>query len=284
MKFTGKATEIAEKLIDLFKNGDPGQAISNMFLKGSGLHCDKYSWNNRLLVFMAGYSDAMGFKQWKAKGRTVKKGEKALYILAPLSCTGEKTVKGVKEKYQFIRGFRGVPTFGYEQTEGEELSFNSQDNEHLSGLPLLEVAQSWGISVGSYAGKENGAAGYFTPDSMAIMLGVKNISTWLHELVHAAESKLGFLTTENYKEQKLECEIVAELGGCVLAHTLGLHTEADNGGCWNYIKSWSKQYNKDAGEAAYKLINRTCQAVDYILKANEEIKEVEESELETVEV
>ena len=99
---------------------------------------------------MMGYTDVMGFRQWEAKGRKVKKGEKAFYILAPLSCTGKrKNKQGVEEKYTFIRGFRGVPVFGYEQTDGEPLSFESKDKEHLDNLPLLEVAKAWGITVDS---------------------------------------------------------------------------------------------------------------------------------------
>ena len=70
MKFTGKAEEIGQKLVDLFKNGSPGKAVANLFLQGSGKHCDGYSWNNRLLVAMMGYTDTMGFKQWKARRST----------------------------------------------------------------------------------------------------------------------------------------------------------------------------------------------------------------------
>jgi len=269
MKFTGKAEEIAESLVNLFKNGDPGQAMSNMFLKGSGTHCDGYSWNNKMLVYLHGYSDAMGFNGWKSKERTVKKGEKAFYILAPLACSGKKKVNGVDTKYTFIRGFRGIPIFGFEQTEGEPIASYEQDKEHLECLPLLEVAELWGIEVGSYRGQDHGPSGYFVPnpENLKIMLGVKNVSTWLHELVHASEQNLGVLTSTNYKEQKVESEIVAELGATVLAHAIGLHDQADNGGCWEYISHYAKQKNVEPAEAAYKLINRTCQAVNNILTA-----------------
>jgi len=272
MKFTGKSEEIAQKLVALFKSGSPGEAVANLFLQGSGKHCDGYSWNNRLLVALSGYTDAMGFKQWKAKGRTVKKGEKALYILAPLACKGKrKDSQGVEKEYQFIRGFRGVPVFGYEQTEGDELTFESQDNEHLSTLPLLNVAKEWGIKVGSYNGQGKSAAGWFEPTSLSIMLGVKNISTWLHELVHAAEFRFGTLNNAEYKADKASAEIVAEFGATILAHALGLEEHADEGGCWSYVQHYIGGSDMSVEEACYKLINRTCQAVNHILEENDRL-------------
>lgn len=272
MKFTGKAEEVAAKLVELFKSGDPGKAIANIFIQQGGRHMNNWSFNNRIIAILHGYSDAMGFKQWVSLGRTVKKGERAFYILAPLACKGTKEDNGKKVEYTFIRGFRGIPVFGYEQTEGEPIAF--EDSEHINSLPLLEVANAWGINVGTYKGKENCPNGYFSPGNLSIMLGVKNITTWLHELVHAAEFRLGLLTPANYTSQKLEAEIVAELGATVLAHCLGLHDQADNGGCWEYIKNWSKHYKKDPSEAAYKLIDRTCKSVNYILETNSVLEEV----------
>jgi antirestriction protein ArdC len=279
MKFTEKAEEIAYKLVELFKTGNPGRAMAHIFIKQGGRHCDNWSFNNRLITILYGYTDAMGFKQWLAKGRVVKKGEKAFYILAPLTCKGKKNVNGVETEYMFIRGFRGLPVFGYEQTEGEPIEF--VDNEHINSLPLLEVAKHWGVDVGTYNGNKNRPCGYFSPNQMHIMLGVKNLSTWLHELVHVAENKLGRLTADNYQEQKLEAEIVAELGATVLAHCLGLGDAADDGGCWEYIKSYSERYKKEPCEAAYRLIDRTCEAVNHILKTNEEINGDVSTELAT---
>lgn len=269
MKFTGKAEEIAIQLLDLFKNGDPGQAMASLFLKGGGRHFESWSFNNRIIALLNGYTDAMGFKQWLAKGRTVKKGEKAFYILGPLACKGErKNASGGTEQYTFIRGFKGIPVFGYEQTEGEQITYES--DKIINSLPLVDVAQNWGINVGTYSGREGKPNGYFSPNNMAIMLGVQNVTTWLHELVHAAEHQCGMLTTENYTDQKLEAEIVAELGATVLCYMLGLNDHADNGGCWQYISSWAKHYQKDPAEAAYKLIDRTCKAIDCIMKCHEE--------------
>jgi len=273
MKFTGKAKEIAENLVELFRNGNPGKAMSDIFVK-KGRHTDRWSFNNRLIAAMMGYTDSMGFQQWLAKGRTVKKGEKAFYILAPLTCKGKKEINGQETEYSFVRGFRGVPVFGYEQTEGEEIEF--EDIKLLESLPLLEVAKSWDIKIGTYAGLNNSARGWFSANSNQIMLGVENISTWLHELVHAAEYRNGALIKGDPNKNRLEAEIVAELGSSILAHCIGLHDKADNGGCWEYICGWCKHYNKEPGEAAFKLVDRTCKAVNLILETYNELTSKEE--------
>lgn len=273
MKFTGAAENIANQLVELFRNGNPGEAMANVFLKTADRHCSKWSWNNQLLTILSGYSDAMGFRQWQEFGRTVKKGEKAFYILAPLSCKGEREVRGVKESYTFIRGFRGLAVFGYEQTEGEPIEYNKC--EHLNTLPLLEVAKSWGIEVGAYNGLGSVAAGYYSPSNLKIMLGVENLTTWFHELVHAAEFRNGALTNENYAANKADAEIVAEFGATILAHCLGLGDKADNGGCFKYVSSYSK--GVDTAEKCYKLIDRTCKAVNEILNDSEESEETEET-------
>lgn len=272
MKFTGKASDIATKIVDRMKNGSPVPVLANVFLKGSGKHFENWSFLNQMVVLMNDYTDAMGFKQWQKKGRTVKKGEKAMYILAPLACKGKrKDANGVEKDYQFIKGFRGVPVFGYEQTEGEDIDFGSEDREHLDSLPLLEVAKEWGINVGSYSGKGHYAAGYFEPHSLSIMLGVENLSTWLHELVHAAEFRHGVLDNKEYAKNKVDAEIVAEFGSVILAHAIGMPDKADEGGCWKYVQHYIAGSNMQVDEACYKLINRTCQAVNYILDTAKEL-------------
>lgn len=263
MKFTGNAEDIANSLVDLFRNGSPGKAMAQLFVKVGGRHISQWSFNNQLVCIMLGYKDAMGFKQWLAKNRVVKKGEKAFYILAPLTCKGTRKVNGIESDYTFVRGFRGIPVFGYEQTEGDEIKW--EDDELINSLPLLEVAKHWEIDVSTFQGNNSSYLGYFAHTSNEIALGTKNLSTWLHELVHASEFNLGTLTSNEYSKNKAQAEIVAEMGATVLAHALGMSEQADNGGCWDYICSWAKNSNCEPAEAAYRLIDRTCKAVNHIL-------------------
>jgi hypothetical protein len=45
-----------------------------------------HSWSflNRTVCFLSGTMDARGFRQWQKANRKVKKGAKAIYILAPM--------------------------------------------------------------------------------------------------------------------------------------------------------------------------------------------------------
>ena len=139
---------------------------------------------------------------------------------------GEKTVS-------VIRGFRTAAVFAVESTEGAELPKVDEEVTHwLNDLPLIAVAQSWGLKIDAYNGKNYGAQGQFRPNN-SIALGVKNLSTWCHELVHAADYRLGTLKERG---QHWRSETVAELGGAILLEALGMEYDADRGGCWNYIQ------------------------------------------------
>ena len=103
----------------------------------------------------------------------------------------------------------------------------------------------------------------------AIELGVKNLSTWAHELVHAADDRNGSLKE---KGQHWRSETVAELGGAVLLEILGFSHEADLGGCFGYIQSYATKEKIGAAEACLRVLERTCQAVTLILDTAEQIK------------
>lgn len=275
MKWYGKATEVADMLVDSFERGAVPDAIANVFLKGSGLHCEGYSAMNRLLVALHGYSDARGFHQWKEVGRSVRKGEKAMHVLAP--CTRSVEVSdddGSTRKAVIPTGFRTVAVFGLEQTDvfdAEAWEANRPDpqsaREALRELPLRAVAESWGLSVSSFAGRPNNALGWYRP-GCGIALGVENLATWAHELIHAADDRVGNLKGYATKEGKRDAELVAELGGCALLTMLGFEHQADVGGAWRYVRSWA---GVDAAEYCRKVIDRTARAIGAILDQAEHI-------------
>lgn len=288
MKFAGKAEEIAIKLIELFRSGNVPQALAQVFVKGER-HCSKWSFCNQLLVALANEKDARTYNQWADAGFHVKKGQKSyIVILAPLQSRREVANNdGTKETRSFTYGFRGLPVFGASQVEGpdgETFEFNGE--QFIRALPLIEVAESWGIKVGAYNGHSRGPLGYYSPDANIIELGVENPSTFAHELVHAAEDRLRMLDMEKYrndKKEKVAAEIVAELGGAVLLCCLGLEHHADLGGCWEYVQNYAKHTGKDAAEVCHDLINRIGNAVKYILQEKEELsQESIEEELQEI--
>ena len=94
----------------------------------------RYSFNNVLLIQMQrpGATCVAGFQAWKKKfGRTVKKGEKGISILAPCPYTrwveqsqadpapdGEPVPK---KELVVVQGFKIATVFDISQTEGREL-------------------------------------------------------------------------------------------------------------------------------------------------------------------
>jgi len=98
--------------------------------------------------------DARGFRQWQKIGRRVKKGAKAFYILAPIrkkvpvkirreveriNENGETEIVEVEETIYVDKlvGFKSIPVFRYEDTEGKPLpeeNFNIEIPYEFNGI------------------------------------------------------------------------------------------------------------------------------------------------------
>ena len=137
----------------------------------------------------------------------------------------------------------------------------------LESLPLVDVAKSWGLTVDAFNGQKASYLGYYKR-GQAIAMGVENLSTWAHELCHAADYRLGNLTE---RSQHWRSETVAELGGAILLETLGHDTDSDRGGCWNYVSRYAKEANITPMVACQRALTRTCNAVTLILDTAEEL-------------
>ena len=276
IKFYGKSQEVTEKVIGMFRDGDVPEALSQVFVNRSDhIPSSAWSWRNRFLVAINGTADARGFKQWKDAGRKVSKGSRCFHILGPCIAKRDMTDPdtGVTVKKSFLYGFKSIPVFSMESTEvtdpekWEKLGGVDQEEEdRLKRMPLVDVALAWGLKVSSYNGKGSSTLGYYR-HGQAIALGTENLSTWTHELVHAADDRNG--TIVKGSGQNAGNEIVAELGGAVLLKIMGKDTEADLGGAWDYVKSYSKGDNGKAIKKCFDLIDRVCKAVDLIINTAE---------------
>lgn len=269
-KFHGKAEQAAQKILEAFQSGTLPKALAPIFIhRKDDVPCRKWSWNNQLLTALAGHSDARGFRQWQAVGRCVSKGQKSFQILSPL--VGKREDKKTGDTKSFVFGFRSTAVFGLSQTEGKELAVDTEAAKFLDTLPLVEVAKSWGLTVESFNGQKNRALGWYAHANhvgKAIAVGVENLSTWSHELMHAADDRLGALTE---KGSHWKSETVAELGGAILLEMLGYETESDRGGCFEYVKAYAKDAELEPIQACQKVLKRTCDAVALILNTAEEL-------------
>ena len=280
------AADAAAAIINAFRNPDNLPAkLAQVVLAAGGNHSSKYSWGNQFLVIIHGYSDAAGFRQWQDYGRQVRKGSKAFPILAPIKRTFNKDTTGPDgtirtERVSYVAGWKDVKVFGLESTDisdpakWEKFQGRGAASQRIiEAAPFAVLAGRWGFEVKADGHLINrGALGCYSPDTKQLRLAVANLSTWAHELVHLVDDGLGNMVTR-YGQQP-DNEIVAELGGAILLATIASRpdagveaSDADLGGCWSYISSYG---GGDTLQAAAKLLNRTLEAVSYILEALED--------------
>ncbi len=270
MKFYGQAEQVSQRIVDAFRQPDRlPAALAPIFIRRKDdVPCRKWSWHNQLIAALCGTTDARGFRQWAEAKRNVKKGSKAIWILAPcVKHIKDKNAGGDEIERRVLFGFRGIPVFAVEDTEGETLPVSDDRYDSwVRELPFLEVARAWGISVGTYSGGDATPLGYFRCGfgSQAVMLGVENLSTWAHEMVHAADHRL-----TNLKGDKWHREIVAELGGAVLLECLGMSQDADLGGAFSYIEQYARDSGMDTVRACIQVLDRVCECVKLILDTAE---------------
>lgn len=268
MKFYGQAAAVAAQIVEAFETGCVPAPLAQLYLcRQDGKPMRDWSMLNQLSVLLAGCTDARGFRQWEAAGRWVKKGEKArAWILVPLQAKVEDSEADSATLITY--GYKGAAVFDISQTEGEPV-MDSPNQPWLSTLPLVDVAHAFGLDVTGYRGQPGRALGHYAP-GRHIALGVENLATWAHELVHAADDRLGNLQERG---RHWLSETVAELGGATLLLMLGKEVEADTGGAWAYIQQYAEAAGIQPTAACFQALNRLAQAIDLILATAEHCRE-----------
>ena len=253
-----KIQAAATKLLQMFESGNfPEIAKRSILTRAYGKQpCAKWSIGNFILMLVQGTNDARGFQQWKAVGRSVKKGAHSLHIFAPLtySKTEINNKTGEEERKTFIKGFRAIPVFAFESTEGndiETVSFNPPE-----APPLFEVAERYGIKV-SYDAFMGRALGSCKTDGSEITLRAHDVDVWFHELAHAVDARLSGGNLKGGQDE--EQETVAELSSGVLCQLYGISGYECQ--AWQYIKA----YNSDSPEKAIKQIYNLLGRVEAII-------------------
>jgi len=266
--------------LTMFETGDLPQAVARTTITAKTGHAakpsDKWSLGNRLLMLASGTEDARGFNQWQEVGRHVKKGAKAIYILAPITKkklvrrtetdpeTGE--IQVIEEERVVITGFRGVPVFRYEDTEGEPLP--EADYDPPEPPPLFDVAKRFVGDV-KYKPFIGGYYGYFNPAKREIVLNTHDASTFFHELAHAVhhQVKPGGLKGGQHADQ----EIVAEVVAATLCEMYGFKGYIWHG--WQYVKAYACQDDQQALKAVMGVLADVEKVLEVILGAAEESSE-----------
>jgi antirestriction protein ArdC len=255
---TEKAKEILDGLVAQITAEKAAAFVrEQLFSDGAEIPCRKWSRLNRLFMFLAGTADARGYRQWQEAGRQVKKGAKALYIIVPMVY---KEKIDDDEKKDVLKGFKAMPVFRVEDTEGEELDYQVRIREfNPEALPLIDVAHSLGVSVS--AGLTGNASGYYSDTQKVIMMGCNDSQTFLHELSHAVDHAL-----PGHSDDYAYGEVVAELSSAFLASLYGADCNIDN--TTAYIQSWAGK-----GHVAFKVVD-ALERVEAIYHYIQSVREV----------
>lgn len=251
-----KVKQALESILQKFKNGDLPEVIAYSKFPIPNIPAAKWSLLNRMLMFLAGTSDARGFRQWQRVGRHVKKGGKGFTILAPRFI--KKQAEDEKEEKLLLVGFLAVPVFRVEDTEGDPLDYQLIE---LPELPLTDVAKRWGISVKGIPGNYH-FLGYFSQDHKEIALASKEESIFFHELGHAAHQRI---LGELKKGQDWKQEIVAELTAAVLCKIAG-KTSKFLGTNYQYIEVYARQAHLTPWQGCMSVVGEIEKVLNLILE------------------
>ena len=213
-----RADATLAEILSMFESGNLPEAIAQTRLvrmRNDRPMCE-WSLGNQLLVFVHGTEDARGFRQWEAVGRRVKRGARAFYILGP--CKVKKTERdertGEEAERMIVVGFRAIPVFRLDDTEGEPVEYPDYSPPELP--PLWEVAERLAVPVRHLP---NGGAerGSYSLTRGEIVLATHDVDTFFHELAHAAHATFEPLRGGQNPRQ----EIIAETAAAVLCRLYG---------------------------------------------------------------
>ena len=241
-------------IIDKFKSGDIPEAVAYSVFPLPDIPSSNWSMLNRTLMVLSGTMDARTFYQWNSVNRSIKKGSKAFYIIVPFM----KTVEADGTEIQFISGFGCKPVFKLEDTTGAEVTY---ENLTLPDLPLIERAQSWGVSVKAVPGNFK-FYGYYAPGKKEIALATSQESVFFHELSHCAHH---IIKGELKPGQDPLQEVVAELCAQSLALIVGKSAEDTTGNSYRYISRYAEEAGLSVQSACMRVLSEAEKILELIL-------------------
>ena len=242
-----------------------------------------YSFNNTLLIAMQGGQLVAGYNKWRYDfHRNVKKGEKAIKILAPAPFKAKKEVQKLDAQGRPVMGkdgkpvtevqeiqvpaFKIVSVFDVSQTEGEPLP--SIGVEELTGSVerygefFKALEQTSPVPIG-FEDIPGGSHGYYhlTEKRIAIQEGMSELQTLktaIHEIAH---SKLHVIDPEAPAIEQADRpdsrtrEVQAESVAYAVCQHYGLDTSDYSFG---YVAGWSSGKDLKELKASLETIRATA--------------------------
>ena len=209
-------------------------------------------------MLLGGTSDARGYRQWFDVGRHVRQGSKAFYILGPVFI--KKPLDSTNpdgEEVDVLVGFKAIPVFRYEDTEGAELpTYKPRDPP-----PLLDVAEKYGMRV-NYLRLSAGVYGLTDYERQVIALATEDWTVFWHELAHAIHRSYEPKTAHG---QEPEAETVAQLVAATLARLYG---RPDDSFSWTYIATQAQSASpQQVGRLCMRVLDRARKVLELIYSA-----------------
>ena len=232
-----------------------------------------YSANNSFLIMLQcpHASRVAGYRAWQKLGRQVRKGEKAIRILAPRMVTfTTENEDGEKEKRRAVRGFFNVSVFDVSQTEGEPLPEIAHKLHADTGAGrelrrrLECIAEEEGCRVvtedlrpglgGTYnhINQEITLNGNHSPDQQT--------KTLAHELAHHFMHEL----FDDIPQGQVETE--AESVAYIIGQHFGLQADSYSFG---YLAAWGKGETDTLKKAMQRIANTSGDLIERIAKMEE---------------
>lgn len=232
------------------------------FLEGMS-HFNNYSVRNIQLI-KAQLPEAnivASFNEWKKRNGHVNKGEKALYVQAPVTVIkkdvdGNPVINSETGEKETITYFKPVPVFDISQVspvEGKELNLPKMGGVIPSQINK-EYYQNVYRSLRDISQKENGipirfrelenSDGFYSPKTNEItikkgMTYEQTLSTLIHEMAHSElHNKKSLAERFEGKLTRSSKELQAESVAYVVSNHLGFDTSNDS---FAYLASWSQE-------------------------------------------
>lgn len=215
-----------------------------------------YSANNVMLLLSQNSEVSMvaSFKKWQSDfERSVKKGQKALWIFAPYEFklrdnNGQYKVNENGEIEKGI-GFKLVPVFDVSQTQGKEIpqavyeltdEGKSFDYETLYRA-LKSVSDDNKVAM-HFQEIDSGARGFYNRETNEIaikrgMTKAQTIKTIIHEMAHSELNNNKIVAEAGEKLTRSTKELQAESVAFVVSNHYGIDTSEYS---FAYLANWSK--------------------------------------------
>ena len=216
-----------------------------------------YSILNQMILGKPG--EYLTFNQVRQAGGTVRKGEKAAFVVfwKPLPVT-EKTKDG-KEVTTIVPFLRFFNVFHIDQCENVEPKYKEADLKPADPIAEAEsVIDGYVQRSGVQLIKEKSDRAYYSPTFDEVHLPLieqfpqiaEYYSTAFHELTHSTghKKRLDRLTATAHfgNEEYSKEELVAEIGAASLMNTVGIETSASFKNSAAYVGNWLTALRNDS--------------------------------------